>query len=185
MPVYSFITTVTAPNLEVAESAAAEMTISLEEAVTAGDLPHGTKAEKGKVIEGDAQETIDDLVSALAQKGFGDPDEPVNGGDCVDLIGEHYDALAMLAAQRFLPPRYAELRAQIEVGSRICSIEGETSDTDHGEQFTGENAIGVITAIDDDQEHGISLAFDPSGVSVLLSLGELADEDKYTIGTDD
>lgn len=133
-----------------------------------------------------AQAIIDGLVEALADLGFGDDDEPVNGGDCVDVICQHFDSLAALASKRFLPPRFAELRAQISVGSKVLSIEGEMSNTDAADDvFTGPNAIGVIDSIDDDQENCIVLAFEPSGVSVVLSLAELADEDKYTVNPDE
>ena len=37
---------------------------------------------------------IQDLVADLESIGFGDdPDEPVNGGDCVEVIGRYIDQL--------------------------------------------------------------------------------------------
>lgn len=119
--------------------------------------------------------TVDNLVSALADLGFGDDDAPVNGGDCVETIGEYWPRLVKFASTWPQPPRFAELRARIKVGTRVLSVAGEMSNTDEADDVhTGPNAIGTITAIDDDIEHGICLAFEPSGVSVLLSLAELA-----------
>jgi hypothetical protein len=51
MPVYSFITTITAPHLDAAKDAAAEMTISLDEAVTAGDLHPDVTVERGELVD--------------------------------------------------------------------------------------------------------------------------------------
>jgi hypothetical protein len=127
------------------------------------------------------QATIDNFLAALADLGFGDDDAPVNGGDCVDCVCEYWDRIAPLASEWPLPPELAQLRTELDVGTRVLSVEGETSDTDHGERHTGPNAIGTITAIDDTVEHGICLAFEPSGVSVLLSCAELADDLKYEI----
>jgi hypothetical protein len=127
------------------------------------------------------QAILDNFISALADLGFGDDDAPVNGGDCVDAICEYWDRLAPLASEWPLPPELAQVRTGLTVGTRVLSIEGETSDTDHGERHTGPNAIGTITGIDDTVEHGICLAFEPSGVSVRLSCAELADDLKYEI----
>lgn len=193
MPVYSFITTITAPDREAAEAAASEIRVSAEEGIEAAiqddEVPEGVEVEHTDLTVVDlphspVQATLDNLVTALAELGFGDDDEPVNGGDCVDVICEYWPRLAALASTWPQPPRFAELRTRIKVGTRILSVEGETSDTDHGERHTGEHAVGTITAIDDSQEHGICLAFEPSEVSVLLSLAELADEEKYQIDPD-
>lgn len=127
------------------------------------------------------QATIDNFLSALADLGFGDDDEPVNGGDCVDAICEYWARLAPLASKWPLPPSLAQVRAGLTIGTRVLSVNGETSDTDQGERFTGKDAIGTITAIDDEQEHCITLAFEPSQVSVLLSCAELSDAHNYEI----
>jgi hypothetical protein len=69
----------------------------------------------------------------------------------------------------------------LPVGTRIISIQGETSDTDSGQDvFTGPNADGVICYVLFGQEHCYSVNF-PLGVSVLLSQAELADNNRYQV----
>ena len=67
------------------------------------------------------------------------------------------------------------------VGTRIISIQGETSDTDTNQDvFTGPNALSVISQVLNDQEHCYSVDF-PLGVSVFLSSSEIADSSNYEI----
>jgi len=69
----------------------------------------------------------------------------------------------------------------LPVGTRLISIQGETSDTDSGQDvFTGPNADGVICHVLFGQEHCYSVNF-PLGVSVLLSQAELADNNRYQV----
>jgi hypothetical protein len=131
------------------------------------------------------QPVIDNLVDALGLLGFADPHEEVNGGDCVDVICEHWDQLAPLASVWPLTEDQRELCTRVKIGTRVRSINGEISDTDDGEKSTAEGEIGTITAIDLTQQNGICLAFELSEVSVLLSVAELADEDKYEIDPDE
>jgi len=139
------------------------------------------KLVQGYPAPSSMQDVIDRLVDALGLLGFADPGDDVNGGDCVDVICEHWDELAALASVWPLTEDQQELCARVQVGTRVLSVEGETSDTDHGEQSTGPHAIGTITAIDLSQQNAITVAFEPSGVSVVLSFAELDNEDKYEI----
>lgn len=69
----------------------------------------------------------------------------------------------------------------LPVGTRLISIQGETSDTDSGQDvFTGPNADGVICHVLFGQEHCYSVSF-PLGVSVLLSQAELDDNNRYQV----
>jgi len=69
----------------------------------------------------------------------------------------------------------------LPVGTRLISIQGETSDTDSGQDvFTGPNADGVICHVLFGQEHCYWVDF-PLGVSVLLSQAELDDNSRYQV----
>lgn len=132
---------------------------------------------------GDAAPAIVALVDALQ----GLKDESWLDAD--DTCDNEYLAKAKQKARQALedyvpPPPANDHLPMLKVGTRVLSIEGEMSDTGAGEVRTGPNAVGVICAIDDGQEHGISLAFKPSEVSVFLSRAELADATKYTINPD-
>lgn len=100
MPVYSFITTITAPNLEAAQAAASEIGVSAEEGIEAaiqdGEVARGVEFVRGDLIEGDAQAIIDRFMTALYALEFHDPDAPVNGGDAVETVCEYLADLQLL-----------------------------------------------------------------------------------------
>jgi hypothetical protein len=193
MTEYRFTTFITAPTFGKAAAARDEIVLRAGDAAESGMIPATVTVSHNHLIAEDdtglraARDTIDAVILGLTQLGFGDDDTPVNGGDCVDFISGIYDKLAKLGTRSFINehPKYEEIRGRIQVGTRVLSINGETSDTDHGERHTGENAIGTITAIDYDVENCITLAFEPSEVSVVLNLEELIDEDQYEIDPDE
>lgn len=136
---------------------------------------------RGVLAEG-SQKVVDNFVRALADMSFGDDDSPVSGGDLVDVVNTHFPGLHRIASRDFPPPRFLELQQRIKIGTRVLSIEGETSDTDtEDDVHTGPNAFGTVTNIFPDQECAYGVSFEPSGVSVFLSLSELADETRYDV----
>ena len=70
----------------------------------------------------------------------------------------------------------------LPIGTLITSIHGESNSTGHGEIHTGPNAEGFIESIQSDQETCYRIAFQKSGVAILLTEAEVTDTTQYTIG---
>jgi hypothetical protein len=67
------------------------------------------------------------------------------------------------------------------IGTKVISIQGETSDTEDGQDvFTGVDAEGIVEQILPDQENAFSVVF-PNGVGVFLGIREITDPTRYRL----
>lgn len=62
--------------------------------------------DRGAQLDMELRDKVRDLLEALDGIGFNDPDESVNGGDCVDVINGHIEGLrACVAVEDKRPKR--------------------------------------------------------------------------------